>query len=260
MTNFKGASLPISEAGMTKVTDVLGVKPAEVWTVLSVETHGFGFLNDRRPAILFERHIFHKQTGGRFDATNPSISSPTGGGYSGGAKEYDRLAQAIALDSHAALMSASWGIGQVMGFNFAAAGFASVEDMVTQMVQSEDVQLEGMAAFVRSTGLHKPLANHDWAGFAKGYNGPTYAQNSYDTRLNQFFQKFAAGPLPDLRVRQAQAMLTFLGFDPGGIDGVIGKRTRSAVAMFRGNEDDTVDDGLITSLTAKLTTAAAAAS
>src|SRR5436189_171602 len=104
MTNFKGASLPISQAGMAKVTQLLGVSPAEVWTVLSVETHGFGYLNDRRPAILFERHIFHKQTGGRFDVASPTISSATAGGYLGGAKEYDRLAQAVALDSHAALM------------------------------------------------------------------------------------------------------------------------------------------------------------
>ena len=82
----------------------------------------------------------------------------------------------MALDSHAALMSASWGIGQVMGFNFAAAGFASVEAMVAAMVQSEDSQLEGMAAFVRAQGLNKPLANHDWAGFAKGYNGARFRE------------------------------------------------------------------------------------
>ncbi len=259
MTKFLGASLPISQAGMAKTTQLLGVSPAEVWTVLSVETHGFGYLNDRRPAILFERHIFHKQTGGRFDAVNPAISSTTAGGYMGGAKEYDRLAQAIALDSHAALMSASWGIGQVMGFNFAAAGFANVEDMVAAMVQSEDSQLEGMAAFVRATGLNKPLANHDWAGFAKGYNGPDFAKNSYDKRLASSFQQFSAGPLPDICVRQAQALLGFLGFDTGGVDGVIGRRTRSAVAMFRGNSVDTIDDALITALTAKLTTGAATA-
>ncbi|MEO8372260.1 MAG: N-acetylmuramidase domain-containing protein [Candidatus Solibacter sp.] len=259
MTNFLGASLPISSSGMAKATQLLGVSPAEVWTVLSVETHGFGYLNDRRPAILFERHIFRKQTGGRFDAVNPSISSPAAGGYLGGAKEYDRLAQAVVLDPHAALLSASWGIGQVMGFNFAAAGFASVEAMVAAMVQSEDSQLEGMAAFVRTQGLNKPLASHDWAGFAKGYNGPDFAKNAYDARLSSSFQKFAAGPLPDIRVRQAQALLGFLGFDAGGVDGVIGKRTRSAVAMFRGTESDTIDDTLITALMAKLTSAAASA-
>jgi hypothetical protein len=259
MTNFKGASLPLSQAGMAKATQLLGVSPVEVWTVLSVETHGFGYLNDRRPAILFERHIFRKQTGGRFDAANPAISSATSGGYLGGAKEYDRLAQALTLDSHAALMSASWGIGQVMGFNFAAAGFANVEAMVAAMVESEDSQLEGMAAFVREQGLQKPLVNHDWAGFARGYNGPDFAKNLYDANLASSFQKYAAGPLPDIRVRQAQALLGFLGFDTGGVDGLVGKRTRSAVAMFRGDASDTIDDALIAALTTKLATSAATA-
>jgi len=258
MTNFLGAALPISQAGMAKATQLLGVSPAEVWTVLSVETHGFGYLNDRRPAILFERHIFHKQTARRFGAAYPAISSPAAGGYLGSVKEYDRLAQAAALDPHAALMSASWGIGQVMGFNFAAAGFGNVEAMVAAMVESEDSQLEGMAAFVRAQGLHKPLASHDWAGFAKGYNGADFAKNSYDTRLASSFLRYAAGPLPDIRVRQAQALLGFLGFDAGGVDGVVGKRTRSAVAMFLGDASDTIDDALITALTGKLALAAAA--
>ena len=259
MANFTGASLPISETGLGQVTELLGVGAAELWTVLAVETHGFGFLSDRRPAILFERHIFHQQTGGRFDSENPGISSRETGGYSGGVREYDRLEEAIALDAHAALNSASWGIGQVMGFNSAAAGFASVEDMVEAMTQSEDSQLEGMANFVRSKGLHTALADHNWAAFAKGYNGGDFEKNQYDARLNSFFAKYSAGPLPDIRVRQAQALLTFLGLDPGTVDGVIGKRTRSAVAQFTGASDE-IDDALIAALTGRLDSAAAAAS
>jgi len=177
----------------------------------------------------------------------------------GGAKEYDRLAQAIALDRHAALNSASWGIGQVMGFNSAAAGFPTVEAMVEAMVQSEDQQLEGMAKFVRSKGLHTPLASHNWAEFAKGYNGESFAKNQYDQRLAASFLALSTGPLPDVRVRQAQALLTFLGNDVGGIDGVNGKRTRSAVVSFRqaagqGNSE-TIDDALISALLAKLSAA-----
>ena len=261
MTNFNGASTPISPLGLAQSTKLLGVGAAELWTVLSVETHGFGFLPDRRPAILFERHIFSKQTGGRFDS-NPAISSTTPGGYLGGALEYDRLAQAIALDAHAALMSASWGIGQVMGFNFAAAGFATVEAMVAAMVQSEDSQLQGMAAFVKSKALNRSLVAHDWASFARGYNGPAFADNHYDTKLAGFFQKYSVGPLPDIRVRQAQAMLTFMNIDSGGVDGVNGKRTRSGVVTFRENNglgsSDVIDDALITALSARLAKAAAA--
>ena len=256
MTDFIGSATPISQQGLDAVTGLLGVGAAEIWTVLSVETKGFGYLPDRRPAILFERHLFRKQTGGKFDALNPNISSSTPGGYLGGAREYDRLAQAIALDRPAALKSASWGIGQILGSNFVAAGFASVEDMVDAMVRAEDSQLTAMAKFVRSSGLLNPLANHDWAGFARGYNGPDFAKNQYDVRLAGFFQKLSAGPLPDVRVRQAQALLTFLGIDPNGIDGVVGKRTRSAVVQFRTanglGDSDAIDDGLIAALSAKV--------
>ena len=262
MADFTGAAVPLSQQGFDHVLDILNVGAAEVWTVLSVETSGFGFLSDRRPLILFERHIFSKQTGGAFDASNPQVSSPNPGGYAGGAKEYGRLAEAIALNRHAALNSTSWGIGQVMGFNSKAAGFDPVEAMVDAMVHDEDAQLAAMANFVRSESLHQRLGNHDWAGFARGYNGPDFAKNQYDQRLASFFQKFSAGPLPDLQIRQAQALLTFLGFDPNGVDGIAGKRTRSAAALFREKNgmpaSDVIDNDLIAALRAQVEAAVAA--
>jgi len=221
---------------------------------MSVETGGCGFLSDRRPVILFERHIFHRQTAGVYDATHPAISAPTAGGYLGGTREYDRLAEAVALNRAAALASASWGIGQIMGFNATAAGFASAETMVGAMMDGEDAQIEGMAAFLRSQTLQVPLAAHDWAAFANGYNGKDYAKNQYDTRLAAAYRQFAGGPLPDLLVRQAQVLLMFLGIDTGRIDGVLGKRTRSGVAQFNEQQglppSDQIDAALIAALTA----------
>src|SRR5215510_6239652 len=177
---FAGTSLPLSDSGLKQVLDLLKTGAAEVWTVLAVETHGCGFLKDRRPLILFERHIFHNETNGAHDLTHPGISAPTSGGYVGGAAEYDRLQEAFALNPHAALDSASWGIGQVMGFNCKLAGFNSVEDMVTAMVNDEDAQLKGMANFMHSQNLHVALSKHDWSGFARDYNGPSFAKNQYD--------------------------------------------------------------------------------
>lgn len=262
MADFTGAALPLSEQGFARVLDILNVGAAEVWTVLSVETSGFGYLPDRRPLILFERHIFSKQTGGAFDAGNPAISSPKPGGYVGGANEYDRLAAALALNRHAALNSTSWGIGQVMGFNSKAAGYDPVEAMVDAMVHDEDAQLAAMANFVRSEGLHRHLGKHEWAGFARGYNGPDFARNQYDQRLASLFQQFSTGPLPHLQVRQAQAMLTYLRFDPNGVDGIAGKRTRSAAALFREKNgmgaSDAIDDDLIAALRAQVEAATAA--
>jgi len=77
------------------------------------------------------------------------------------------LAEAIAKDQTAALQSASWGIGQIMGMNYRQAGFANVEDMVAAMSASEDNQLPAMGSFLASTGLQSPLQNHDWPAVAR---------------------------------------------------------------------------------------------
>ena len=187
---------------------------------------------DRRPQILYERHIFHRLTRGQYDDRN--ISDPLPGGYGArGAHQYDRLAIAVGKDRTAALESASWGIGQVMGMNYALAGFQSVDDMVTAMSESEDKQLAAMSAFLVSTKLNGSLQAHDWTSFARGYNGPSYAINRYNVRLNGEFQKYSAGVLPDLNVRAAQLYLIYLGFDPGTIDGIAGRHTLSALAQFQ---------------------------
>src|SRR5262245_53461643 len=138
MDDFRGPGTPLSAAGAQNASAQVGVGLPELWSVLSVETSGCGFLSDRRPKILFERHIFSRLTHGQFDASHPDISQPSSGGYGdGGAHQYERLGRALQLDRIAALKSASWGLGQVLGTNFANAGFQDVEAMVTAFVASE---------------------------------------------------------------------------------------------------------------------------
>jgi hypothetical protein len=48
------------------------------------------------------------------------------------------LAKAVQLDRTAALKSTSWGLGQVMGFNYDKAGYDSVESMVQKSMESEE--------------------------------------------------------------------------------------------------------------------------
>ena len=231
---FVGKSLAMSADGMAEAAMALSVGTAEIAAVFSVETRGAGFLADRRPQILFERHIFSRLTGGKYDATNPDISTPTPGGYgNSGAHQHDRLAQAILLDREAALSSASWGLAQVMGENYRAAGFDSVEDMVAIMSDSEDAQLAGMAGFIKSNGLASYLATHNWSAFARGYNGPNYVVNRYDIQLNGFYQKYLVGAIPDLQIRAAQIYLQFRGIDCHGIDGVLGSATLDAIKRFQ---------------------------
>src|SRR5688500_8748204 len=145
---FAGPGKPLTQESLDEAGAIVGIPNSALWAVIQVESSGAGYQADRRPKILFERHKFSKATGGRFDATHPGISNPSAGGYgAGGAHQYDRLAEALPLDRNAALASASWGLGQVLGSNFAVAGFADVEDMVAKMVTSERHQLLGMFNF-----------------------------------------------------------------------------------------------------------------
>ena len=230
---FQSDGLPLTSAVVHAVADRLDIGLPELWAVIRVETRGWGFLADRRPQILYERHVFHRLTDGAFRTVAPDVSNPKAGGYLGGGREYDRLQMALALDRRAALSSTSWGIGQVMGFHASSLGFDTVEDMVTGMTISEDQQLDAMIQFIVNAGLQSALRERNWARFARAYNGPQFARNLYDEKLRFAFDDLAANGLPDLRLRAAQLRLLYRGFHPGPIDGVIGNVTRGALRRFQ---------------------------
>jgi len=255
MMDFVGAGSPLTQTDMNNCAATVNVGLAELWSVLSVETSGCGFLADRRPKILFERHIFGRLTNGRFDADDPDVSARTAGGYGpSGAHQYDRLGAAIQLDRAAALQSASWGLGQIMGENFAMAGFADAETMVASMAVSESAQLQAMMNFLKASGLDRSLRRHDWAGFARLYNGPNYAKNNYDGLLQHFYQRYSSAALPDLTVRAAQVYLNYKGFTAGGVDGIVGQNTVKAVKAYQASKElpqtGVIDDQLIAALAA----------
>jgi hypothetical protein len=43
--------------------------------------------------------------------------------------------------------------------------------------------------FIKSNKLDTHLRKHDWARFARGYNGPGYAENKYDEKLARAYAK-----------------------------------------------------------------------
>jgi len=231
MTVFTGAATPLTRECFHEVLADLGVGIAELVAVLKVESKSCGFQPDRRPKILFERHYFHRLTGGAHSAKHPDISNASSGGYT--LDEYARLQRAIALDRTAALKSASWGAGQVMGDNHKMVGFDDVEGMVAAMVASEDDHLRAVANFIRAKKLVDALRKRDWATFARGYNGPAFQKNKYDIMLAGKYQELKSGTLPDLNVRTVQLYLTYLGHGVGEADGLYGRKSRGAVVDYR---------------------------
>jgi hypothetical protein len=242
---FAGAAAPLSSTALDQATGNLSVDAPALWALIKVETSGCGFLADRRPQILFERHKFSAATQGRFDKDAPSISSPSSGGYIGGSAEYQRLGRAMELDRRAALESTSWGLGQIMGFNAKAAGFAAgVEALVKASAESEDAQLKAMAAFLRHEGLDAPLRNKDWSAVARAYNGTKFKEHDFDGQLRRYHEYFTTHGTPDLRVREAQLGLLLLDYAPqGSVDGAYGKHTDDALTRFAHDQKITVAAG-----------------
>jgi hypothetical protein len=77
------------------------------------------------------------------------------------------------------------------------------------------------------------IAAQNWAGFASRYNGADYAKNNYDGHLSTYCSHYVAHGCPDLNIRAAQILLTYRGYDVGGIDNLLGPKTRAALAAFR---------------------------
>lgn len=177
---------PITGDDYVRAAARLGCEPSAIEAVAAVESAGSGFNPDGSVKTLFEGHVFHRLTKGRFDSTSPTLSYPKWTREFYGRTWQDegyRLSMAMALDPEAAMLSTSWGRFQIMGFNYDACGFPSVEAFVAAMRESEVNQLDAFLAFIEARKLADALRELRWSDFARGYNGPDYAVNKYDQRL-----------------------------------------------------------------------------
>lgn len=180
----------LTEHDWQRAADYLGVPVAAVKAVAEVEAPGSGFLESGEPRILFERHKFSRHTGGRFDSQHPDISFPKWGGYGKESAQHGRLARAAALDRDSALKSASWGRFQILGENYKQAGFDTIQDFINAMYRDEASQLYAFVCFIKNDKrLLEAIRKLNWAVFARIYNGPAFAENSYDVKLAKAYKK-----------------------------------------------------------------------
>lgn len=185
----------IKDESWEKLAKQVGIDASVLRAVAEVESGGQGFVpGSSLPKVLFEGHVFHRLTQGRFDEAYPDISYPAWDKkkYSGTlAGEWERLNKASTLDRSAALQAASWGAFQIMGFNYAACGYSTIEAFVAAQETSADEQLIGFAQFIAREPFVAALRKHDWARFAAAYNGPGFRANSYDKKLQSAYERFA---------------------------------------------------------------------
>ena len=192
----------LAEQDIYDIAEEFGLTYAHVKAIFTVEAGGkSGFLadNPKIPVTLEEGHIFYKYLAQKgYDVEDISKRFPsicyqkwTKIFYKKGLAEYDRYLTAKEINEECAMLATSWGMGQIMGFNYAAAGYKNVKDFVEAMYESEKNQLLAMCRFIKSnTKMYKALQAEDWAGFAKLYNGSGYAANKYDEKLKKAYEKY----------------------------------------------------------------------
>lgn len=175
----------------------LGVDVASVMAVNEVESVGSGFVKAECPKILFERHVFWRQLVARsidpvpLEKKYPGIVSQKRGGYAGGASEYTRLSVARQINQDAAYEACSWGLFQVMGYHWESLGFTSVTDFVSYNSKNEGNQLDTFVRFILAdANLQKALKARKWSAFARAYNGPAYAENLYDVKMERAYARY----------------------------------------------------------------------
>lgn len=163
----------------------------------TVESGGrSGFGPAKLPVIAFEGHLFRKYTKHIYDQAQPLLSYPykkkAGPQWQTNnkdqAKAWETMATAFALDQEAALMSASWGMFQIMGFNYASCGYKTVFEFSAALKVNAGNQLKAFLGFCsKSPALMKAMKSKDFTSMARNYNGEDYG--NYDVLMQKAYEK-----------------------------------------------------------------------
>ena len=189
---FKGAAKRIDDIDLPRIGARIGVGEDELHAFMDVEAAGSGFDSHGRPKMLFEPHVFYRNLSG----TKRSRAMSAGLAYSRwGTKpypkdSYPRLVAAMEIDETAALKSASWGLGQILGENYKSVGFSSPQAMVLAFMNDEEEHLEAIVNFLIANHIDDDLKAHNWAVVACVYNGPGYAKHNYHGRMAMAYAKW----------------------------------------------------------------------
>ena len=245
-----------------------GFEPAAVLAVVKVEGEAVDMTDgiqdgkvDGLVMIRWEGHYFwrHLPEAKRAAARKAGLADPKVGGVKNPRSmkaRHDMLKRAMAIDSAAALKSISMGVGQVMGANHAMCGYRTVFEMWHD-AQTLLGQVRMMLGFIKAAGLDDELREARFTAFARGYNGPGFAANRYDQKMEQAYRMFGGtrptrdgddaplrmGDARSDQVRLVQQRLKDLGYQVK-VDGDFGPATRRAILAFQA-ENRLKTDGVV---------------
>ncbi len=113
-----------------------------------------------RTGHVWEGHRFRENPAGAWEAMHANQQ-----------QEWRVIAFAARLAGDVAYECASFGAGQIMGFNHANVGFASAREMVDSYNVSERSQITGIFEFIAANHLTASIRAGDYLTLAKRYNG-----------------------------------------------------------------------------------------
>lgn len=239
-------------AAVRAIAAEINVPVEALMAVVTVESNGVAYANvngKNEPLIRFEGHYFDRlvEVSKRAIARAQKLANPKAGAIPNSksqATRYAVLDKAKKLDEDAAIMSHSWGVGQVMGSHWKELGYKSAKEFEWVVRSGLAGQISVMAAYITRFGLVDELQRLDWSGFARGYNGPNYRKYAYDTKMRDAYEAFggsvtvskASGMIrmgsKGAAVREIQALLVRAGYSIK-VDGDYGPATKDAVRMFQ---------------------------
>ncbi len=254
---------PLSRSELVAEAESEDIPISHLLAVIKVEAAGRGFSSSGLLKILYEPHIAWRETEG---ATRDALVKYNLAYKRWGEEPYPQsmaarhwqLSTAYEIAGERALEWASYGLAQIMGLNYRQSGFSSVTQMVNFLLISEANQLLSMIKFLKSTGLIYDIRKGHWDNFALRYNGPSFARNRYQIRLEQAVRFYDQHPMtgaignqiaaqssPYGLLKEAQHDLTTLGYNPGPADGWLGTKTTSAILTFQKSDSSLVTDGIL---------------
>jgi hypothetical protein len=216
----------LSEEDINAAAKDLKCEPGLIFAIAKQESSSSSFfkIGSRTvPKILYERHWFRKLTKPNKKAKSPyeekyhdicgpayhlttrnkkkeiidrtTGAAPVADDIYGpqGLAQYKRLVKAYQLEKDAALQSCSWGKFQIMGFNFKAAGFATVTEFTKAMSRGDAEHMKAFLKFAKSNStLLSGLQNKNFESIAEGHNGAEWKKINpkYASNLEAFYKEY----------------------------------------------------------------------
>lgn len=153
-----------------------------LFAILMNESNAQGFDKSGKLKERFEKHIYtgFKQVFEGQRKKNPHLPGLT--------TEWIRSHNLQQLE----YLSTSYGIAQIMGWQYPLLGYSSIDNMVQSWRDSEEIQIRDFCLFCvkyNNGKFLKALKQLNILSISAQYNGTGYAKNNYDNKLIKHYKE-----------------------------------------------------------------------